>query len=617
MNKYNLLNENLSNKVLKSLTYKELLALSVEIRDRIIMTVSNTGGHLSSNLGVVELTLALHRVFDLEKDQIVFDVSHQSYTHKILTGRNKDFDTLRSFGGISGFSKISESKYDAFGAGHASTSISAALGLKIAKEAKGDDSKVIALIGDGAMTGGLAFEALNHVGHSKKDLIIILNDNMMSISENVGAMSKILSRLRISKTYLDLKKNTKGQLEKIPKGKFISSTLSKAKSLVKQAFVENMFFEDLGLNYIGLVDGHNIKELEETLIRAKNVKGPLVIHVITEKGRGYRPAKKYPDIYHGVGNFSVKEGLSNDTKGDNFSKVVGKKLIDLAKDDSDIVAITAAMRKGTGLEEFSKKFPNRFFDVGIAEAHGLCLAAGMARNNLKPYFAVYSTFLQRAYDQLIHDVCLQNLPVRILVDRCGLVGDDGPTHHGVFDMNVFLSIPNLKIISPATKPELELALDVSKNINSPLIIRYPKTTAPQTIFDTKPSLDIEIIGDGKDLSLVSFGYMSELAYKLYKELISKGISAKLIIYRVLKPFDEEEFIELVKNSKLLVSIEDSMKIGGFGSFLNSILSKNDLKSKFLSFAYEDEFITHGEISKLMEDANLSIEHMLTKIQSKL
>ncbi len=602
---------------IKDLSRIELLRLANEIRTKIIDTVSKNGGHLASNLGIVELTIALHLAFDFPKDQLVFDVSHQSYTHKLLAGQFDSFHTLRTFKGLSGYCKISESEYDVFGAGHASTSISAALGIRTAKDLKNDDSNVIALIGDGALSGGMALEALNSVGHMQKKMIIVLNDNEQSISKNVGALSSLLNNMRTSKKYIKIKDDLNDKLPQIPIiGTSIRDFIAKSKNMIKQGVVEGMFFEELGITYIGLLDGHNIPQMVQIFEAVKELSTPVIIHTVSKKGKGYIPAIKNPEIYHGVGSFDPTIGIENkESSSISFSEVFGNKMIDLGKKDDSVLAITAAMDIGTKLTSFKETYPKRFFDMGIAEEHSMTFAAGLAKEGLKPYFAVYSTFLQRAYDQLIHDVSLQNLPVRICIDRCGIVGEDGATHHGIFDMPVLLSIPNLELLSPASKEDLELCLDYSLDVNNPLCIRYPRAKAPS--FDIEASLEPISNHDNARVVIVSFGVFYPLAIEIKDELSSMGIDAKLIKLTRLKPLNIEKVLEYIADAELIVTIEDSQKIGGFGSYLRTMIEEHNKRFEYLSFAYPDKFIEQGTIAELNLDMGFEAEKMAIEIKESL
>ncbi len=615
MNEYNLLSNIKESSDIKKLSKGELIKLASEIRTKIIKTVSQNGGHLASNLGAVELTIALHLAFNFPKDQVVFDVSHQSYPHKLLTGRFEWFDTLRTFKGMSGYCKITESEYDVFGAGHASTSISAALGLKVANCLKGINNNVIAVIGDGALTGGMAFEALNSLGNMQTNLITIINDNEQSISENVGALSSVLNNLRTSKKYIKIKDDVKDKLPKIPLvGASLTNFVSKTKNMIKQGLVEGMFFEDLGLTYIGIIDGHNIEQMLHIFNAVKEFNSPVIIHLLSQKGRGYLPAIENPEIYHGVGTFDLSKGLEKtktDIKSLSFSEVFGRKILDLGTQDKSIVAITAAMDIGTKLEYFKSEFKDRFFDVGIAEAHAMTFAAGLAKNGLKPYFAVYSTFLQRAYDQLIHDVCIQNLPVRICIDRCGLVGEDGPTHHGVFDMQMLLAVPNLEVLSPYSKEDLEYCLDYSLNVNHPIAIRYPRKKAP--LSNVEPSLDVVCDSNNGELAIVAFGSLYDLAIEVSDLLNSQGVENRLIKLNRLKPLKAEDILKHLAGVKTIVTIEDSQKIGGFGTYLQGIIQEKSNEYEFINFGYPDQFVEHGSISELNKSLGLDSDSVISKI----
>jgi 1-deoxy-D-xylulose-5-phosphate synthase len=487
---YNLLNNYKDINDIKKMSFESKVELAHEIREFLIDKVSKTGGHLASNLGVVELTMCLFDVFDFNQDKIVWDVGHQSYVHKILTGRKSGFDTLRQFGGMSGFPKSSESKYDFFQTGHSSTSISSALGMARSRDIKKENYNVIAVIGDGALTGGMALEALNDLGYRKTKLIVILNDNQMSIAQNVGGVSRYLNRLRLDPKYNRLKQDVENLIKKIPNiGKGMAKYLERIKNGIKQMVVPGMFFEDIGLKYLGPVDGHDIKELTKVLTFAKNIDEPVVIHVITKKGKGYKFAENNPGKFHGIGPFNCSSGESESSSKETYSKAFGKEMVRLAEGNSDIVAITAAMRDGTGLKDFSKRYPDRFFDVGIAEQHGVTLSAGMAKSGLKPVFAVYSTFLQRGYDQLIHDVCIQNLPVVFAVDRAGIVGADGETHQGIFDMSYLTQMPNMTVMCPKSVKEISAMLKFALNHNGPIAIRYPRGG---DIVSLKPQLEFSL-----------------------------------------------------------------------------------------------------------------------------
>lgn len=600
-----------SPKDIKKLSYDELIELSQEIRDFLLQSVSKTGGHLASNLGIVELTLAMHKVFNSPKDKIIWDVGHQAYVHKIITGRRDDFCTLRKFNGLSGFPKCKESAHDFFETGHSSTSISAGLGMAMARDIKGDKYSVISVIGDGALTGGMAFEALNHAGHFEKDFIVILNDNEMSISENVGGLSKYLNRLRTDPMYFKVKDDVEQILSKIPAiGKSVVKTAHKAKDTIKYFFVSGMLFEELGFTYIGPIDGHDIREIAGVLKRARKMKGPVLIHAITKKGKGYGFAEKHPDKYHGINPFDIKTGKKlSKSNGQTYSQIFGKTLVELAKKNTDIVAITAAMPSGTGLEEFSKKYPDRFFDVGIAEQHAVTLAAGLAANGLRPVFAVYSTFLQRGYDQVLHDVCLQNLPVVFCIDRAGLVGQDGETHHGVFDLSYLSNIPNLKILSPKDGDELKTMIKYAFYQNSPIAIRYPRgISKPLTIENSNEDIfeeKAEVISKGKDICIIAVGKMVETALELAQLLKNDNVESTVINARFVKPIDEKTLLSNIKDSDYVITLEDNVKIGGFGSQVLKMLNDHGINNKRVKiFGFPDKFIEHGDTQLLFKHYNL-------------
>ena len=606
------------------MSHGEMKILARDIRQFLLEKVSKTGGHIASNLGVVELTLALHRVFNSPKDKIIWDVGHQAYVHKILTGRKEEFDTLRQFNGLSGFPKCNESQHDCFETGHSSTSISAGLGMAVARDIKGEDYSVVSIIGDGALTGGMAFEALNHAGHSKNDLIVILNDNEMSISENVGGLSKYLNRLRTEPAYYKVKDDVESILSRIPAiGKTVVKTAHKAKDTIKYFFVPGIIFEELGFTYIGPVDGHNMPELIGVLNRAKKIKGPVLIHTITKKGKGYRFAERHPDKYHGIGPFNLKTGEKiGSKKNKTYSQVFGESLVELAESNPNIVAITAAMPAGTGLKEFSVKYPNRFFDVGIAEQHAVTFAAGLASNGLKPVFAVYSTFLQRGFDQVIHDVCLQNLPVVFGIDRAGLVGNDGETHHGVFDISFLSSIPNLKILAPKDGNELKKMLKYAFNQNNPIAIRYPRG---ETIdINNNDDLDdiyrnkAEIITKGKDICIIAIGKMVAYALEVAKILEKENIHSTVINARFIKPLDEERILGELSNVDTIVTLEDNIKIGGFGSSIVDLISRENLKNKNISvYGHSDKFIEHGNTNTLFKEYKLDPESIALDLIKKI
>ena len=591
----------------KKLSNEELEALSVEIREFLIDSLSKTGGHLSSNLGVVELTLSLFKSFDLEKDKIVWDVGHQSYIHKLLTGRKDMFKTLRQYGGLSGFPKRCESKYDSFDTGHSSTSLSAALGMARARDIKGEDNEVIAVIGDGALTGGMALEALNDVGFNKTKMIIILNDNQMSISKNVGGLSSYLNKIRVEPKYNKLKSNINTSLNSSNIGKKVAYYLGKIKDGIKQAVVPSMLFEDMGIKYIGPIDGHDINMMNEVFKKVKQIEGPVIIHTITQKGRGYELAEKNPGKFHGVGAFDLESGEVISSSGESYSKVFGNTMIDLAKEDNRVVAITAAMPDGTGLKEFAKEFPNRIFDVGIAEEHATTLAAGMASQGLRPVFAVYSTFLQRAFDQVIHDVCIQEMPVTFAIDRAGIVGEDGETHQGIFDISYLNQIPKMNILSPKSLGDLPIMLKWAVNSNMPVAIRYPR--GGDILKDIKSLTEIkygkwEKIINGEKIAIIAVGKMVQHAILAKKILEKNGINPLIISATFVKPQDKELLKELVDNKYNIVTIEDNIISGGFGNSVLMNLVELGFENKFKALGFKDDFITHGAVNILYKEAKL-------------
>ena len=594
---------------LKNLKTSDYATLCSEIRKTLVDNVLKTGGHLASNLGVVEITLAYHLVFDAPKDKIVFDVGHQCYVHKLLTGRYDKFSTIRQFGGLSGFPKPNESKCDAFVAGHASTSLSAALGLARARDLMGDDFNVCAFIGDGALGGGMAYEALNDAGASKSKLIVILNDNEMSIEKNVGGMSEYLSKLRTTKKYINTKDNVNNLLSKMGKvGSVTKNVISTAKDAFKYSAISGIIFEDLGFKYMGIIDGHNIESLIDVFNRAKEIDGPVVIHTFTKKGMGYESAENNPEKFHGVS----QRALFDTTDAIYFSSAAGKILEKEATENKKIVALTAAMASGCGLSDFSLKFPERFFDVGIAEQHMVTLAAGMAKGGLIPFVCVYSTFLQRAYDQIIHDVCLQNLKVVFLIDRAGIVGDDGETHQGIFDLSFLTHIPNMTILSPTSQKELEQMIKFAIYEHSgPVAIRYPKGVI--SLDDNHTDFvfqKAEIINDGDDVAIFAVGKMNKIAKNVVKKLAKNNIFAAHINVRCIKPFDKEVIKAYSKKVKLMVFLEDNLKNGGFASY---VLTNENISCPVLNLGWDDEFIPHGKVSLLFEKYKLDENSVAEKI----
>lgn len=621
---YALLNRIEKPEDVKALTVRELEQLASELRHFIIDTVSQNGGHLAPNLGTVELTLALYSVFSFPEDKLVWDVGHQAYTHKILTGRRDAFKTLRKKGGITGFPNRSESAYDAFGVGHASTSISAALGMALARDARGEKNQVIAVIGDGALTGGESFEALNNAGDLGTKLIVILNDNEMSIDANVGAMSEYLSRIRIAPQYARAKRDMGSLLMSIPHiGDKVYKTASHLKDGVRSVLVPGSLFEEMGFHYIGPIDGHNIGLLEEVLASAKEMEGPVLIHIHTVKGKGYKPAEQAPEKFHGVGCFDPSTGKSAKKAGcaPSYTSVFSKALIDLAKDRPDILAITAAMPSGTGLKAFGQAYPKRFFDVGIAEEHAMTLAAGMAAAGMHPVIALYSTFAQRAYDQLIHDVCLQNLPVTLCLDRAGLVGEDGPTHHGVFDLSYLRQMPNMCVMAPKDEEELRHMLATAIAIEGPAAVRYPRGAGlgvPLTdSLETLPVGKAEVLQEEGDIAFLAVGTMVEKAKEAAAILKEEGIEAAVVNMRFIKPLDTELLGEMARTKRLLITAEENVLAGGFGSAVAEYLADNGLEVPLLRFGIPDRFIEQGTRRELLSLCGLQPDEMAERIRERL
>ena len=603
---------------IKQLSPIEYNQLADEIRRFLIEKISKTGGHLASNLGVVELTMALHLICDLPKDKIIWDVGHQSYTHKLLTGRKEGFEDLRSYGGMSGFPKRKESQCDAFDTGHSSTSISAGLGYVRARDLKHEDYTVISVIGDGSLTGGMAYEALNNASNLKTNFIVVLNDNHMSISENVGGMSRYLANLRTADIYTGLKKGVTNALQQVPvMGDRMIEHIRKTKSSIKQLVVPGMFFEDMGITYLGPIPGHNLPMLCKALKEAKKVEGPVLLHVMTTKGKGYEPAETAPDKFHGIGPFDIESGkVLAKKEGDTYTDVFGKVLCDEASRNPDIVAITAAMADGTGLARFKKHYPNRFFDVGIAEEHGVTFAAGLAAGGLKPVFAVYSSFLQRGYDQLIHDVALQNLPVVFGVDRAGLVGSDGETHQGIFDLSFLSNIPNMTVMSPKNKWELADMLRFALQMNSPVAIRYPRGKAYDGYEGCRERISYgksEWIFEGKEIAILSVGHMFEEAVKTRDKLIEQGYEPTLINMRFIKPIDEAMIEKVCQTHKLIAVIEENVQTGACGERVSEYVMRKMLPSHVLILALPDDYIEHGSVDVLRKMTGIDSESMSEKI----
>jgi 1-deoxy-D-xylulose-5-phosphate synthase len=608
---------------LKKLNLPQLEKLAEEIRHDLINTVAETGGHLAPNLGVVELTIALHRVFDSPRDQIVWDVGHQAYVHKLLTGRRGQFHSLRQQGGLAGFPKREESVHDVFNTGHSSTSVSAALGLALARDLRNENNHVIAVIGDGALTGGMAFEALNMVGDRKSDVIVILNDNEMSIAENVGAMSTYLTRLRSDPKYYKGKEELEHILRKIPSiGPTVLKGLERIKDSFKHLLVPGMLFEELGFTYLGPIYGHNLGAVKKVLWDAKDINGPVLVHVITKKGKGYKPAEQNPDKFHGTGPFEIATGAARGGNGAiSYTEVFGKCLVELAKQNQQTLAITAAMPGGTGLEYFAKAFPQRFFDVGIAEQHAVTMAAGLASQGFKPVIAVYSTFLQRAYDQILHDVCLQKLPVVFALDRAGLVGEDGPTHHGVFDFAFLRHIPNMVVMAPKDEDELQNMLKTAIDYHGPIALRYPRGSVMGVPLGQPQALPIgkgEVLREGKDYTILAIGSMVYPAFQAAEHLAQQGIQATVINCRYVKPLDEALIIEHAIATNLVLTIEEHILQGGFGSAVLELLNAHGLNEvRVKQLGIPDEFVEHASPNLLKEKYGLTVQGIVATVKAEL
>lgn len=600
---------------IRKLTYNEKLKLAEELREFVVDIVSKTGGHLASNLGVVELTIALHSVFNTPKDKIIWDVGHQTYVHKILTGRKNEMNTLRQLNGISGFPKTSESEFDCFNTGHSSTSISAALGMARARDIQKEDYRVVAVIGDGALTGGMATEALNDAGASNSNVTVILNDNEMSISKNVGGVTLLLGKMRTKKLYTATNKRIKSRLNKIPKlGPKIVKFTSRIKNGIKQMFIPKMYFEDIGFTYLGPIDGNNLEEVQKILEQSKHCDGPVLVHVVTKKGKGYVPAEKNPAKFHSTSAFDKKTGKPLKNKGKDYSKVFGDKLVSLAKDNEKIVAVTAAMADGTGLTEFKTKFQNRFFDVGIAEQHAIGMAAGMAKEGLIPVVPIYSSFYQRAYDQIIHDVCMQNLHVVLCADRAGIVGNDGETHQGLTDMASLSLVPNLTIMAPKDFIELEQMLDFAVNYRFPIFIRYPRGGEGKYKFKKHDKIKLgtsELLKSGSEVTIVAIGKMVSRAMEVAEELEKMDISAEVINARFLKPFDDKYIVESMEKTGSVITIEDGFLRGGLATTVDELIVKNNLANiQVQNFGYDDRYIKHGTVDEIEKLNGLDTESIV-------
>ena len=606
----------------KELKEQELSILADEIRQFIIDKVSDNGGHLASNLGVVELTIALHRCLNFPQDKLIWDVGHQSYTHKILTGRKNGFDSLRKYHGMSGFPKRDESNCDAFDTGHSSTSLSAGLGMVCARELKKEKYKVVSVIGDGSLTGGLAFEALNNAASLKSNYIMILNDNHMSISENVGGLSHYLAGVRTAKGYTNFKKNVKASLSKMNAiGEELERNIRRAKSMLKQVFIPGMFFEDMGITYLGPIDGHNIEALTEVIEDAKQVEGAVLIHVITEKGKGYEPAQLHPESYHGVGPFIKKNGMAKKPKEEaTYTDIFAKTICELAQTHEKLVTITAAMMDGCGLKGFAKRFPDRFFDVGIAEEHAVTFACGLAAGGFHPFFAVYSSFLQRGYDQILHDMCMQNLPVTLMLDRAGLVGNDGETHQGVFDLSYLTMIPNMTVFAPKNHYEFKDAIAFAADFEAPMAIRYPKTDAVRVLKEYREPIKLgksEWIRRGSRVALLAIGTMVETAMEVEELLAKDGIDATVVNLRFAKPLDYEMLDEVLDYHSLIVTMEENVLSGGVGEHICRYVEMHSTGVRVIACGIPDKFIHQGSIKELLEETGLDAQSIYQKISTML
>ena len=597
---------------IKKIDPKDYKQLAEEIRSFLIEKISENGGHLGSNLGTVELTMALHLVLDLPEDKIIWDVGHQSYTHKLLTGRRDGFDTLRKFGGMSGFPKRKESRCDAFDTGHSSTSISAGLGLVKARDIQHKDYKVVSVIGDGSLTGGMAYEALNNASRMGSNFIIVLNDNNMSIAENIGGISNYLNGIRTNQKYLELKDSIYyGLKDGSKKSQKVVRSIQNVKNSIKQLVIPGMFFEDMGITYLGPVDGHDIRALKKVLNEAKSVKNAVLVHVLTQKGKGYEPARKHPSRFHGAEPFDIETGIPKKQKElatytDVFATVVNK----LAEKDDRIVAITAAMPDGTGLKRFSIKYPDRFFDVGIAEEHAVTFAAGLAAGGLKPIVAIYSSFLQRAYDQIIHDVCIQNLPVVFAIDRAGLVGSDGETHQGIFDLSYLSGIPNMHIMAPKNKWELSDMLKFAVDFDGPIAVRYPRGVACDSMKEQRAPIEYgraELLKKGKDIALLAVGSMVQTALFVDELLQREGIDATIVNARFVKPIDTDMVDTLLKDHRMIVTMEENVLCGGFGEHVLSYVQQTCPGIRVLSVALPDSYVEHGNVDLLKKEVGIDAE----------
>lgn len=606
---------------IKKIAEEDYGALAEEIRQFLIQTISVTGGHLGSNLGAVELTMALHLFLNLPEDKIIWDVGHQSYTHKILTGRRDGFVNLRKFGGMSGFPKRKESDCDCFDTGHSSTSISAGLGMVKARDIQGGKNTIVSVIGDGSLTGGMAYEALNNASRLETNYIIVLNDNNMSISENVGGVSKYLNNIRTADKYLDLKEGVYNSLHgKSKYGDKVVSQIRRAKSSFKQLVVPGMFFEDMGITYLGPVDGHNIQAMVHMMREARKIKGAVLLHIITQKGRGYAPAERHPARFHGAEPFDIETGIPSKPRDKaNYTDIFSTVMCKLGQRDEKVVAITAAMPDGTGLKRFRNMYPDRFFDVGIAEEHAVTFAAGLAAGGLKPIVAIYSSFLQRAYDQILHDVCIQNLPVVFAIDRAGLVGSDGETHQGIFDLSYLSSIPNMHIMAPKNKWELSDMIKFAVAFEAPIAIRYPRGEAFDGLMDNRAPVEYgksEWIYEEEDIVLMAVGSMVKVALDVREQLKDKGYSCSLINARFVKPIDEEAVREACREHKLIVTMEENVLSGGYGEKVRNYVDAIGVTTRVLNIAIPDEYVEHGNVDLLKQEIGIDADSIVKKVMTQ-
>lgn len=606
---------------IKKIAEEDYGALAEEIRQFLIRTISVTGGHLGSNLGAVELTMALHLFLNLPEDKIIWDVGHQSYTHKILTGRRDGFVNLRKFGGMSGFPKRKESDCDCFDTGHSSTSISAGLGMVKARDIQGGKNTIVSVIGDGSLTGGMAYEALNNASRLETNYIIVLNDNNMSISENVGGVSKYLNNIRTADKYLDLKEGVYNSLHgKSKYGDKVVSQIRRAKSSFKQLVVPGMFFEDMGITYLGPVDGHNIQAMVHMMREARKIKGAVLLHVITQKGRGYAPAERHPARFHGAEPFDIETGIPSKPRDKaNYTDIFSTVMCKLGQRDEKVVAITAAMPDGTGLKRFRNMYPDRFFDVGIAEEHAVTFAAGLAAGGLKPIVAIYSSFLQRAYDQILHDVCIQNLPVVFAIDRAGLVGSDGETHQGIFDLSYLSSIPNMHIMAPKNKWELSDMIKFAVAFEAPIAIRYPRGEAFDGLKDNREPVEYgksEWIYEEEDIVLMAVGSMVKVALEVREQLKDRGYSCSLVNARFVKPIDEEAVRNACREHKLIVTMEENVLSGGYGEKVRDYVDAIGVTTRVLNIAIPDEYVEHGNVDLLKQEIGIDADSIVKKVMTQ-